>query len=520
MQKYHFQFSSVVFTAIMTALLLGFSLNLTSGVLVYSLDDPYIHLSVAENILIGGYGVNGGEFASPSSSIIYPFILAIGLFLGLGDWAPFWINLSAALATSWMVAGLLWNVSIQDGRKAAIYSACFLLPLLLLAFNTAGLIFTGMEHSLQITIAVLLMSGLIALDKDKPVPLTLSAAIIFCTLIRFEGLALSGAALIALIYHGHKRPALYTGGALALLLMLYAGVMIALDLPPLPSSVLSKSSVTADAVDGRYSSFIKSIYSSIFTALKGRYGVSILFAAALILIGISRPGTSKTQRTVAFAALLGLAAHLVAGRYGWFGRYEVYIVAVSLIALGVIFQDVLKADKGSTLVRTSAIGLLLFTIATPYLITHMRTPAASENIYAQHYQMHRFSKDFFPHPVAINDLGYVSYNNDVSVLDLAGLGSEKARRMQRLEGRRTAVIDELTQTHGSVYAMVYDHWFPTQIPDHWCKVATLHTPHLTSGSGEVVFYLLEKSYLNEMKTALRDFSNVLPRQSRLTFGSC
>lgn len=273
-----------------------------------------------------------------------------------------------------------------------------------------------------------------------------------------------------------RRTALYTGGGLALLLMLYASVMIALDLPPLPSSVLSKSSVSANAVDGQFSSFIKSIYNSIFTALKGRYG--------------------------------------------WFGRYEVYIVVVSLIALGVLFQDILKADKGSTLMRTSAIGLLLFTIATPYIITHMRTPAASENIYAQHYQMHRFSKDFFPHPVAINDLGYVSCNNDVSVLDLAGLGSEKARRMQRLEGRRTAVIDELTQAHGSVYAMVYDHWFPTQIPDHWCKVATLHTLHLTSGSGEVVFYLLEKSYLNEMKLALHEFSQALPRQSRLTFEAC
>jgi len=208
-KKYHFQLSSVVFTTIVTALLLGFSLNLTSGLLVYTLDDPYIHLSVAENILIGGYGVNGDEFASPSSSIIYPFILALGLFFGLGDWAPFWINLNAALATPWMVAGLLWTISVQDDRNSTIYRACFLLPLLLLAFNTAGLIFTGMEHSLQITIRVLLMSGLIALDKDKPVPLTLSIAIIFCTLIRFEGLALSGAALIALIYHGQAHRIIY-----------------------------------------------------------------------------------------------------------------------------------------------------------------------------------------------------------------------------------------------------------------------------------------------------------------------
>lgn len=43
---------------------------LRTGGLAYTLDDPYIHLSLAEEILHGNYGINPGEAASPSSSML------------------------------------------------------------------------------------------------------------------------------------------------------------------------------------------------------------------------------------------------------------------------------------------------------------------------------------------------------------------------------------------------------------------------------------------------------------------
>ena len=45
------------------------SVRFAGGVLIYSLDDPYIHLALARTIQQGGYGINVGEWASPSSSI-------------------------------------------------------------------------------------------------------------------------------------------------------------------------------------------------------------------------------------------------------------------------------------------------------------------------------------------------------------------------------------------------------------------------------------------------------------------
>ena len=42
----------------------------------YTLDDPYIHLELAKNIFGGNHGINITEFSAPSSSIIFPFLLA------------------------------------------------------------------------------------------------------------------------------------------------------------------------------------------------------------------------------------------------------------------------------------------------------------------------------------------------------------------------------------------------------------------------------------------------------------
>ncbi len=81
-------------------------LNVNNGHFTYSLDDPYIHLALAENIARGHYGVNLEELSSPSSSIVFPFILALLLHFGLGALAPLAFNLLCLLLT----AALLWSI--------------------------------------------------------------------------------------------------------------------------------------------------------------------------------------------------------------------------------------------------------------------------------------------------------------------------------------------------------------------------------------------------------------------------
>jgi hypothetical protein len=65
----------VLYAIIAAAVFLG--MRSTGGRLGYTLDDPYIHLSIARNLAAHGvWGVNEGEFAGASSSPLWTLLLA------------------------------------------------------------------------------------------------------------------------------------------------------------------------------------------------------------------------------------------------------------------------------------------------------------------------------------------------------------------------------------------------------------------------------------------------------------
>ena len=77
---------------------------LTHGAFVYSLDDPYIHLALSRMIAQGGYGINTGMPASPSSSILWPVMLAPFADTALGEIVPLLINVACAMGTALVLA--------------------------------------------------------------------------------------------------------------------------------------------------------------------------------------------------------------------------------------------------------------------------------------------------------------------------------------------------------------------------------------------------------------------------------
>lgn len=72
--------------------------------------------------------------------------------------------------------------------------------------------------------------------------------------------------------------------------------------------------------------------------------------------------------------------------------------------------------------------------------------------------MHRFAVDYYGKPVAVNDLGYVSFRNDHYVLDLAGLGSLRALAC-REKGCGPNWMNALAKAHDVDLAMIYPDWF-------------------------------------------------------------
>jgi hypothetical protein len=496
-------------------------LSLCDGHLIYTLDDPYIHLSVAENILQGGYGVNAGEYSAPCSSIIYPFILAGTEWIKLGSVGPLIINLLAMGGAVYILGEILEKhlFSLADHVNKSSKDFIFYLTVgILLCFimGAWGLVFTGMEHSIHILLCLAVFFGFlqVAEMKKKP-PLFLYIALILLPLIRFEGLALSIFGIMLLYYLGHRKNALISIVSIGLLLILWGSFMHLHHLPFFPSSVQLKSQIISGADVDTASKRFYAILNNILTSLSRPSG-RLFYLSLLILSVLIYKKFKLTSRSTIHLSILILFTGMAHGIFGKFGgnitRYEIYASILICLAIFLIIKNSLKSTFSKIL-----LVIILFSFMWVQYGLHLtiRTPIAAKGVYEQQYQMHRFVASFWKRPVAVNDLGLVSYHNNFHVLDLYGLGSEEVR-LSKVEGSFNAPkINELVIKSNVGLIMIYDDWFNEKIPSNWIKIATLKTSKVTSACDSVQFYLTNKSYIEEAMRLLNDFSVDLPSGSKI-----
>ena len=497
------------------ATLVYWSIRFSGGRLIYTLDDPYIHLAVAENILRGGYGVNIQEFSSPSSSILYPLLLAATVALGFGSASPLVINSLATGLSVWLLIEFFWRHAVGETSRRTAF-AHLICPFLILAISALALPLTGMEHSVHILAVVVAMRGLVEMAESGKAPASLIAAVICLPFIRFEGAALSGAAILAMAALGKWRAAALSGLAIGAGFGVWAMLMQHLGLPFLPSSVLSKSAVAANAQGGAATKIVVGMLSNLQSAYYNHFGALFILAIFVLVANTQdREGRWRSITSTEFiltgVMILALAAHLVAGSYGWFYRYEVYAVAMLTVGGVYLLRPVLQLllDRDYLAARLGLLAAFGFFVS-PYAYAALKTPTAARSIYEQQYQMHRFATEFFPRRVAVNDLGWVSYDNDAYVLDLWGLGSETARKL-RTDGKLDANAINYLATKADVdFAMIFPHWFEGAVPDSWCPMATLTSDAISSGIGEVWFYATKPSAVEDMRAALDRFAPTVP----------
>jgi hypothetical protein len=480
----------------------------TGGHLIYSLDDPYIHLELARSIAHGHYGLNPGEPAAPSSSILWPLLLAPVARLPFAPLAPLLLNLAAAVASLLVFDSLLREV-IGPERAARHRGLVALLTILLcLATNIVGLIFTGMEHSLHLLIALLAVRGLVAVTAGRAPPWWLVPVLVLGPLVRYESVAISGPALLLLIARGHWRPALLGGGALALALGGFSLFLHRLGLDPLPTSVQAKTVAftTVQLLPGL------SIRTGIFYALRTPAGCLLLVALCMILGRLPRLAPQDPDRGLAAALALAVALHLFGGRIGWFWRYELYVVAAALAGILYLYRGPITRllDVRPAWWSAALLALCLLPAALLYLPALLRTPASAADVYRQHYQLHRFLTAYYPRPAAVNDIGWTSYRNDSYVLDLYGLASPEALRL-RTERREEPWMESLVARHQVELVMIYDGWF-RELPAGWQPLAVLVSTNDGGilGGQRVTFYATSPELAGPLRAALARFAPTLP----------
>ena len=163
-----------------------------------------------------------------------------------------------------------------------------------------------------------------------------------------------------------------------------------------------------------------------------------------------------------------------------------------------------------------AIGFV-FIAGNRYVKALFTLPIAANNIYEQQYQMHRFAVDYYNKPVAVNDVGYVSYKNDNYVLDLWGLASIKAFNYRK-NSDGIDWMKELCSEKNIELAMIYDGWFKG-IPNSWIKIGELHLGKrdVTPARSNVVFYAMSQNAYSNIVEKLQPFVETLPLGVKFTF---
>jgi hypothetical protein len=449
---------------------------INDGTLVYTLDDPYIHIDLAKRIFNGHYGINPQEFSAPSSSIIWPFLLAP--FTPLGNamvLIPFTLNLVFSFLTFSLFSQLLHGMRIS--HKIVILGGWFL------ATNFYGLIFNGMEHCLQIYLVTVIAMGV--LHKEfHGVAITacrVYLALLVLPLVRYEGLAISLPVLFYLLCKGERLKPLVCGAALVAAVILFSLFLSHLGLGYLPSSVIAKSDTTG----------LSSIAMNVIGQFE-KYGWIIV---ALLVMCALMP----QRKLFVFTLLSVTALHALFGKNGWFGRYEIYW----LTFLGFFF---IHACRSHLTERTVAIIFGLLPLAFAQLVyTTLATPLASAAVYNQQYPMSQIAQRLNA-PVAVNDLGLVALNSRQYVLDLWGLGNLEALKLRKSESG-SDWIKGLMERNNVHYAFVYDEWFPEH-PDNWIKVGELHMniPKIATAFSNVAFYATDETSAQTLKEVMQDYA--------------
>jgi hypothetical protein len=521
--KIAFPLAMTVIGAILLGLVLAI-LRLNNGTFLYTMDDPYIGLAFSDQIRHGNYGMKAGVHAAPDSSILYPLLLAPASGTPLHPYLPLILNSLALFATLVIIWRLFAHLRLAEDTLGIVTQAIALL-LLAIYLNLIGVVFTGLEHNLHILAVAATIFGLaLFLDKGK-MPAWLPAVIVLAPLLRFEGLALSLAALVVLALRGRWRTALGTLALIVLFIGGFSAFLVSLGLAPLPSSVLTKSDVAANGISGAGASLFQSIGQNV----SGMDAIPV--GALLLVIGVAAsalclrelpawPWRWSSQVLMALLLVCLIGAHAVAGRFGWLDRYEDYAMLGTALMGIYLTQKTIRnvlSNKKTRIIYFCATAVALSVFCSPYILSTWQVPLAANNIYEQQFQMHRFVNDFYRAPVAVNDLGLVSYHNPNFVLDLGGLASEKARILKASDASAEE-YRAFVAGSGVHLVIIYDEWFEDQIPASWIKVASmdLSRERVSSAQEEVQFYATDAATASQLQPELQSFSKSLPPGVKLT----
>ncbi|WP_110513788.1 hypothetical protein [Herpetosiphon llansteffanensis] len=480
---------------------------LNDGKLTYILDDPYIHLSLARNIAHGHYGINLVEPSAPSSSIIWPFLLAPFARLPFYEYIPLLLNIGFGVCTLFFIhkiIDLIFHNSISSAKKI------FISVIFIVTTAVSTLIWSGMEHVLQIFLSVFIIYNLIDLEINNKLNKSLIIVIIFHSLVRYENLSICIPSLMFIFFKGYKKLSLLSLSTIISALAAFSYFLHSLGLNYLPTSVIIK---------GSYFSNKTSLEIFLINLTNSMQAPTWLFLfSILILIALKLRQKSHMLFIVTISASIILQL-LFGTTFKSFYRYESYMIVYALIAFIYLYNKFI-----SETINNTRKYLIVIILASGFLIGYLDyihcvvyTPMFANSIYAQSYQIARFTDNYYNKNVGVNDIGLVSYMNHNYTLDLFGLSNIDV--VDYRKSRTPGWMNQMADRYNVDLIMIYDEWFKGYIPSEWIKIGELNIdiPTISVAYKEMAFYVRNPANVAEVRQLIKQFAQTLPANTTFDF---
>ena len=426
---------------------------LASGAKSLALDDAYVHIATANNLVEHGvFGVRPDTFAPASSSPLWVLLLAPLLAVGAS-------GLGASMALCGVVLVLL--VTVCSSELELQHPLGHGLALVLLVFGMAmpTLWITGMESPLQALLAI----GMVLAVRDNRSPLLLGLLAVALTLTRYEGVFLAG---VLALWVRDRRSVWLLGGA-ALGPLSYGLVAVWNGWPFVPPGVLTRSALAellAGSPGPLFSGFANNLYES--AHLAGWLGLVLGWG-------------SVTGRRLWSTAFIGTALlQLLFGRLDAFYRYDAWLIPLGFLAL---------FDLAKHLPARTSWPLPLLLASLPVAARGgqalLTTPARIEATWGTTGSLAAVFQEAVPEDeVATSTMGHLAAAGQ-RITDLGCLGDQEVLQLCLNKEYRRSTLEPLLEDRGVSWILVPAAWADYDglgnTPPSWSEVLRWEHPRET-----------------------------------------
>jgi len=524
---------SGAFLAVLVAVI-AVGLRTTEGSFTYALDDAYIHLSMARNLVDHGvYGPTRFAYESASSSPLWTLGLAAvaavvpgallcipGVVAGLG-----------ALGILAVFAHCQDYVQVRRGRPGLVVAA-LLLPVLLFL---PGLVVGGMEATVWILVVLLICVLFQAHHRRGLGPRQVGLLLGLCAIapmLRFEALFVAAGCLASTalvpplrdrrlpVVSARPLSPLVLSALMALVVLggvaAYAAINVAHGQYPLPNSVMAKSDAGGSLttllarVPGKFQN----------NFLDDGLLAPLLVFGVYLLVQVTRRRSEDGPMVVAFVVITLL--HLCLADTGSFLRYQAYLVAIGLLVL-LREADSIRTRtnlRGRWQLMGGVVVLTAFAFGLPRFYLTLMAPTAMANIYQQQGQVAAFFATAYPDAtVADDDIGLVSYLHRGPLFDLRALGTFEVLRAIKRGQYNRRFIEQAARADGVRVIALHERVVGPLVPPSWIRVAELTEPstNVVMISSTAILYAPDDADAEVLRARLRAFEPRLPVGDRLHF---